>query len=48
VTQVQPLLAQLHGVLVAIRIERPPLGEANIASICQSRYIARSLAGSHI
>lgn len=34
-TQVQPLMAQLHGALEAVRIERPPLGAANTASIRQ-------------
>jgi hypothetical protein len=35
VAQVQPLMAQLHGALEAVRIERPPLGAANTASIHQ-------------
>jgi len=35
VTQVQPLMTQLHGTLQVLRIKRPPLGAANTASIRQ-------------
>jgi len=40
VTQVQPLMAQLHGTLQVLRIKRPPLGAANTASICQRGWTA--------
>ncbi len=38
VTQVQPLMAQLHIALEAARIERPPLVAANTASIRQGGW----------
>jgi len=38
VTQLQPLMAQLHSALEAVRIEHPPLGAANTASIRQGGW----------
>jgi hypothetical protein len=35
VPQVQSLMTELHGLLLLLRIERPPLGAANTASIRQ-------------
>lgn len=36
VTKVQPLMEELHGMLKAVRIERPPLGAVRTASFHQS------------
>ncbi|WP_254971708.1 hypothetical protein [Cyanobium sp. Candia 9D4] len=35
VPQVQPLMAQNHGLLELLRVERPPLGASHAASIRQ-------------
>jgi hypothetical protein len=35
VPQVQSLMTELHGLLLLLRIERPPLSAANTASIRQ-------------
>jgi hypothetical protein len=35
VAEVQSLMTELHGVLLLLRIERPPLGAANTTSIRQ-------------
>jgi hypothetical protein len=40
VAEVQPLMPQLYGLLQMPRIERPPLGAANTASIRQRSCIA--------
>ena len=34
--EVEPLVAEIHGVLKLLQIERPPLAAANTASIHQS------------
>jgi hypothetical protein len=35
VPEVRPLMAQIHGLLELLRIERPPLGAAHAPSIRQ-------------
>jgi hypothetical protein len=40
VAEVQPLVAEIHGVLQLLRIERPPLGAANTPSIRQKGHAA--------
>jgi hypothetical protein len=35
VPEVEPLLAEIHGLLQVLRIERPPLGAAHAPSIRQ-------------
>jgi hypothetical protein len=35
VPEVEPLVAEIHGLLELLRIERPPLGAAHAASIRQ-------------
>jgi len=40
VAQVQPLVAEIHGVLQLVRIERPPLAAANTPTIRQRGWTA--------
>jgi hypothetical protein len=40
VPEVQPLMAEIHGLLELLRIERPPLGAANAPSIRQGGWTA--------
>jgi len=35
VVEVEPLVAEIHGVLETLLIERPPLAAANTPTICQ-------------
>jgi quinolinate synthase len=45
VPEVEPLVAEIHGLLELLRIERPPLGAAHTPSIRQCCYTTLSVSG---